>query len=188
MHVRVSFAACLLLLCLGPSSGLAAELTAPAPGGMVERPSAGDAGAPVAAPEAEVQRQPGQQAGPSGQDTDYVGSLVPIVVPLGFFAFVLAVVAVPFYFRTRAERFKQDTVRAIIEKGGQIPPELLLSAEPPARQRSIELRRGVILLALGVGLAAFFFLESGGKGLGIAFIPAALGLGYLLVWKLDQRS
>ena len=80
------------------------------------------------------------------------------------------------------------TVRMMVEKGQPVP-EALLNPPPVVRQRS-DLRRGVTLLMIGAGLMVFFGAvndwEGGVWSLGI--IPFLIGLGYLLVWRLDVRK
>jgi hypothetical protein len=57
------------------------------------------------------------------------------------------------------------------------------------RQRS-DLRRGVVLAMIGIGLMVFFGAvndwEGGAWTLGL--IPFLIGAGYLLVWKLDTKK
>ena len=76
----------------------------------------------------------------------------------------------------------------MVEKGQPVP-EALLNPPPVVRQRS-DLRRGVTLLMIGAGLIVFFGAvndwEGGVWSLGI--IPFLIGLGYLLVWRLDVRK
>jgi hypothetical protein len=76
----------------------------------------------------------------------------------------------------------------MVEKGQPVL-EALLNPPPVVRQRS-DLRRGVTLLMVGAGLIVFFGAvndwEGGVWSLGI--IPFLIGLGYLLVWRLDVRK
>jgi hypothetical protein len=48
-----------------------------------------------------------------------------ILVPIGFFAMIAAIVIVPNYLRVRERQEMQATVRAAIEKGQPLPPELV---------------------------------------------------------------
>jgi Flp pilus assembly protein TadB len=113
---------------------------------------------------------------------------VEIVVPVAFFLFVLAVVAVPLYLGFRKERQRQETLRAIIDKGGAIPPELLAPAERREDASGKDRRRGIILIAAGLGIAGFFVVIGVWEGIGIALIPMFIGGGYLVVWGLDRRE
>jgi len=131
-------------------------------------------------------------------DGDHLGnhdSDVPwIAVPIVFIVF-FAIVAVPvllvgtiLFFANSRNRALHKTVRMMVEKGQPVP-EALLSPPPVVRQRS-DLRRGVILLVIGAGLMVFFGAVNDWEGgvWSLGFIPFIIGLGYLLVWKLDARK
>ena len=78
------------------------------------------------------------------------------------------------------------TIRMMVEKGQPVPPALLAPPAPAIRQRS-DMRRGVVLVMVGIGLMRFFAAvndwEGGAWAIGV--IPFVVGLGYLLVWKLE---
>ena len=131
-------------------------------------------------------------------DGDHFGSHdsdVPwIAVPIVFIVF-FAIVAVPvllvgtiLFFANSRNRAMHKTVRMMVEKGQPVP-EALLNPPPVVRQRS-DLRRGVILLVIGAGLMVFFGAVNDWEGgvWSLGFIPFIIGLGYMLVWKLDARK
>jgi hypothetical protein len=127
-----------------------------------------------------------------GKHADEIPALVvPIVavVFLSIFGAPVLIVAVILYFGFSKTRMKHRTIRMLVEKGQPIPPELLAPPTPTVRQRS-DLRRGVVLLMVGLGLMVFLGAvndwEGGAWALGI--IPFLIGAGYLLVWKLDSRK
>jgi hypothetical protein len=101
------------------------------------------------------------------------GAPVLIVLLAGIFVF-------------SASRQRHRTIRMMVEKGQAVPAELLMPYTRPARKRS-DARRGVILMMLGAGvmlwLAAVSDWEGGAWTLGL--IPFLIGLGYLIVWKLE---
>jgi hypothetical protein len=76
----------------------------------------------------------------------------------------------------------------MVEKGQPVP-EALLNPPPAHRQRS-DLRRGIVLTMVGLGLLVFLGAindwEGGAWSLGL--IPFLIGAGYLLVWKLDAKK
>jgi len=109
------------------------------------------------------------------------GEVEDIAVPLGFFLMVFAVVAVPTFLRFRQKRYVQETIRLMVEKGQPIPPELFIEKPAP---RS-DLRRGIVLCALGVGLIVFLLCVSRHVW-GIGAIPLFLGLGHLVAWRLER--
>jgi len=122
-----------------------------------------------------------------GSDSDVPWIAIPIVfiVFLAIFGTPVMIVVAILYFSFSRSRAMHKTVRMMVEKGQPVP-EALLNPPPVTRQRS-DLRRGVVLLMVGAGLMIFFGAcndwEGGAWSLGI--IPFLIGLGYLLVWRLD---
>jgi hypothetical protein len=115
--------------------------------------------------------------------------VVGVVVPISFFLFTFLVFGGVLLHRSRRDRQKHETLRIIVEKGADIPPALL---DPPA-SRITDLRKGILLLAAGLGLGLFLLVLSAWepeaiKGAPVGLFPALLGLGYLLVWKLEKKS
>jgi hypothetical protein len=121
------------------------------------------------------------------QDVPWIAIPIVLIVFLTIFGLPVAVVGIILYFSFSKSRAMHKTVRMMVEKGQPVP-EALLNPPPVIRQRS-DLRRGVVLLMVGAGLMVFFGAvndwEGGVWSLGI--IPFLIGLGYLLVWRLDVR-
>ena len=122
--------------------------------------------------------------------------LTPILIVAIVFGAITAIVFGPSYLKSREKREIQATVRHAIDKGQQLPPDLIdamtkdVASKLPSRTR--DLRRGVIWLAVGVGIAAFGLLsdlgwndhdmEMVGSGrLGVAAIPATIGLAFIVL-------
>jgi hypothetical protein len=118
---------------------------------------------------------------------DVVIPIVAITLLTVFGAPVL-IVGLIMYFSFSRSRAMHRTVRMMVEKGQPVP-EALLNPPPAQRQRS-DVRRGVVLTMIGIGLMAFFGAvndwEGGSWTLGL--IPFLIGVGYLLVWKLDTKK
>jgi len=111
---------------------------------------------------------------------------VEIVVPLAIFLTILLVVIATLALRYRKHAQTQETLRLMIEKGAEIPPEFLT---PPVSQYS-DLRRGLILVGAGLSLSIVIGLIQGfGSGSwAIGLVPAFIGAGYLIVWRYSQRA
>jgi len=117
---------------------------------------------------------------------DLVGILVPIVA-------LLSIATVPvlyFYFRYRSRQESQSTLRAAIERGLELTPELLQQLGEPARHKDADLRRGVLTMAVGIGLAAFGLLVADPEvfsrlraGGALFFI---IGLAFLGLWRFSN--
>jgi len=118
------------------------------------------------------------------------------MIPIAMFAMIAAIAIVPTWLKSKERREIQTTVRHAIDKGQQLPADLIdamtrdVASKLPSRTRDI--RRGIIWLAVGIGLAAFGFLtemgwdqremENIGSGmLGVAAIPATIGLAFIVL-------
>jgi hypothetical protein len=116
---------------------------------------------------------------------------VPIVaiVFMTIFGAPVLIVAVIMYFGFSRNRMMHRTIRMMAEKGQPIPPALLAPPTPAIRQRS-DMRRGVVLCMVGLGLMLFFGAvnEWEGGSWAVGVIPFVIGLGYLLVWKLEGKK
>jgi hypothetical protein len=116
--------------------------------------------------------------------------VIPIVAItlLTVFGAPVLIVGLILYFSFSRSRAMHRTVRMMVEKGQPVP-EALLNPPPAQRQRS-DVRRGVVLTMIGIGLMVFFGAvndwEGGAWTLGL--IPFLIGVGYLLVWKLDTKK
>ena len=116
---------------------------------------------------------------------------IPIVaiVFLSIFGAPVAIVVMIGIFSIIATRMRQRTIRMMVEKGQPVPAELLAPATRGIRRRS-DVRRGVVWTMVGLGLmiwlAAVNDWEGGAWSFGL--IPFLIGLGYLIVWKLENKK
>ena len=121
---------------------------------------------------------------------DIPEKVVPIVLisVLAVFGMPVLIVAVIMYFGFSKNRMMHRTVRMMVEKGQPVP-EALLNPPPAQRQRS-DMRRGVVLVMIGVGLMIFLAAVNDWEGgaWSIGLIPFLIGAGYLLVWKLEGKK
>jgi hypothetical protein len=111
---------------------------------------------------------------------------VEIVVPLALFLTILLVVIATLALQYRKHAQTQETLRLMIEKGAEIPPERLT---PPVSQYG-DLRRGLILVGAGLSLSIAIGLMRGfGAGSwALGLIPLFIGAGYLIVWRYSQQA
>ena len=110
--------------------------------------------------------------------------IIGIIFTTLFGAPVLVVGAIMFFSYLKS-RSLHRTVREMVEKGQPVPPTLF--APPPAVRARSDVRRGIVLVMVGFGLMIFFGAvnnwEDGVWAFGV--IPFLIGVGYLLVWKLE---
>lgn len=132
-------------------------------------------------------------------DEGFVG----FIAILCTFGTITAIVFGPTYLKFRERREMQATVRAAIDKGQPLPPEMIeamtkdVAKSLPSRTRDI--RRGIIWLAVGIGLAAFSYMSSigwhdndagefFGGTMGIAAIPVTVGLAFLVLSFFNKNK
>lgn len=113
-------------------------------------------------------------------------TLVPVILFLSIAAAVIGYL----YFNSKNKQARQATLQAAIQRGDPLTPELVAAISNDKSAASADYRRGILLIALGVALAIFGQFVTPGETelLGIAAIPAILGLGYLFVWKFGPKD
>lgn len=122
-----------------------------------------------------------------------------ILIPLGFFAMIAAIVIVPKYFKSRERERIQETVRAAIDKGQGLPPEVIESITrdfKPVSTPVHDIRAGIIWLAIAAGIAimGYSIAWTSDEGdvmsvfLGIAAIPGLVGLVYLALAGVNSAG
>ena len=120
-----------------------------------------------------------------------------IFVPITFFLVIAVVVIAPRYFRSREREALQATLRAAIEKGQPLPPEVIdaISRDArPAPSQGRDLRVAIVWLSIAAGVAAFGyalgFNEDTGHAywpmLGLSAFPACIGLAFLLLAAINR--
>lgn len=126
-----------------------------------------------------------------GHSDDIPAEIIPLVgiVFLSIFGAPVLIVILIGMFALLVSRSRQRTIRMLVEKGQPVPAELLAPATRSVRQRS-DARRGVVWTMVGLGLmvwlAAVNDWEGGAWSFGL--IPFLIGLGYLIVWKLENKK
>jgi hypothetical protein len=116
---------------------------------------------------------------------------IPIVaiVFLSIFGAPVAIVVMIGIFSIIATRMRQRTIRMMVEKGQPVPAELLAPAARGIRRRS-DVRRGVVWAMVGFGMMIFFGAVNDWEGgvWSLGLIPFLIGLGYLIIWKLENKK
>ena len=120
---------------------------------------------------------------------DFIAIPIVAIVFLSIFGAPVLIVATIGIFALIGNRMRQRTIRMMVEKGQPVPAELLAPEVRRVRRRS-DVRRGVIWTMVGLGLmiwlAAVNDWEGGVWSFGL--IPFLIGLGYLIIWKLEGKK
>lgn len=138
------------------------------------------------------------------------GILIPIFGIFMIIAVVIGPIWITSYFKARDRAELHETLRVAYEKGQPPPPELIekltaASDTPvaaPSGRVDADLRRAVVLIAVGGGLAALGLglgwgintvSDVGGHVVsgviaGAGAIPGFIGVAYLILWLLGRRA
>src|SRR5690348_4589940 len=143
-------------------------------------------------------------------DTPTVAMFTWVLAQFLFWGFLLVLILgltlVPRYLRSRDRQKTIELMRLALEKGQPLPPDLvtaLSTPEPEPRRRggqSSDLRRAIVLMAVGLGIAGL----GAGLGYGIGYaspeggavvggivagcgaIPGFIGLAFLVLWLVGR--
>ena len=126
-----------------------------------------------------------------GHSRDIPEDLIPLVavVFLSIFGAPVLIVIMIGVFALLVSRSRQRTIRMLVEKGQPVPAELLAPATRAVRRRS-DVRRGVVWTMVGLGLMVWLGAVNDWEGGAWSFglIPFLIGLGYLIIWKLENKK
>lgn len=120
--------------------------------------------------------------------------VIALFVPIVFFFCIALIFGLNFYFRHRSKRDFQATVRAAIDRGQELTPEILDQLGHPASPaKKSDLRRGVMEITIGVGIMVCGWLISGNVDsarhfFAIGAFPLLLGLAHLALWRFGERN
>jgi hypothetical protein len=110
-------------------------------------------------------------------------AIVAIIAGCSIPIAIVALVGLNLYFRQRRNRMLHETLRAMIDKGVPIPPELFSKSELEKKQRPRnDLRTGLILIGLGAGVVILFNNHRAG------FIVLFMGAAFLLASFLEKKN
>ena len=130
--------------------------------------------------------------------------ITPILIVGIIFGSIVAIILGPSWLKARERQETQATVRAAIDKGQPLPPEVIealtrdVKKNLPSRTRDI--RQGIIWLAVAIGMAAFSLITgdgfqgddwrmAAGNGLlGLACIPATVGLAFIVLSFFNKNK
>jgi hypothetical protein len=124
--------------------------------------------------------------------------LVAILVPIAGILFVGAIIITPMVLRSQERARMHNTLRRLHDEGQTVTPEMLQALQPDdifsriPRSPNADLRRGLILVAVALGLVVLgAVLDLGSRYytpvwpvIGAAAFPGLIGLAFIIMWRL----
>jgi hypothetical protein len=130
--------------------------------------------------------------GPGSEDgAGFISGLalmIPIIAIVMGCSIPIVIVGLSLYFRHRKNKMLHETVRAMVDKGVPIPPEMFQKTERDFMKRDKsddkrprnDLRTGIMLAGIGIGIVLFI----GKPGWIILF----LGVAFLVIASLEKKD
>lgn len=117
---------------------------------------------------------------------------VATVVPVASFVFVVILMAIILSFRAYQYRQLHKTIALAIEKGTPISPEMMAqltrSNSRFGNGTPLELlRKGLMWSLIGIALLVFLWVQKSHQW-AAGFFPLAIGIAYLIVWKVQKSE
>lgn len=108
----------------------------------------------------------------------------PIIIAAGIAGLAL-VLAMAVFAGSRLRIEQQRTLQKLLDRGEDVETAARTAGIPGRAQR--DLRRGVVLVAIGLAWSVATFMI-GGIAWRLGAAPVVLGLFFLVLWKLDERA
>jgi hypothetical protein len=118
-----------------------------------------------------------------------------ILIPISLFAMIAVIVVAPRWLKSQERQKMADTLRAAIERGQPLPPEVveaLATDVKPKPSPERDLRTGLIWLGVAVGLAAMGVAIGFDEPdwtypmIGVACFPGFIGLAFVVMALLAR--
>jgi hypothetical protein len=119
---------------------------------------------------------------------EVLGVSIPIIAIV--FGVSVAIVAILVGHRQRALRMELRHKERLVamDKGLELPPEVMDPSLDPANARPRHLLRGLIWSFLGIALCGMLYNIAGAEEAWIGGLPLAVGLGYLVFYFVEGRK
>ena len=112
---------------------------------------------------------------------------IALLIPLAAILLPFLIVSIIFYFNHKGKKLANETIQKALDQGQELTPEivdkLLDKRKPPENQAQVDLRRGVILIGVGLGFVAFGFTKGINDLIGIGLFLSVLGSTFIFLSK-----
>ena len=114
------------------------------------------------------------------------------LVPMTLFSIIPVTVGLVAYFRFKAKREMQMTVRESIGAGQALSPEVLADLMEALQPKKSDLRRGMLWTAVGLAFVVVALVAGHDEAttplLGISAFPLFIGVAYLILWWIGREE
>lgn len=118
--------------------------------------------------------------------------VIELFIPITLFLVLGLIFVALFYFRHKTSANEQQTLQVALDKGTQLTPEMIDRMVRPPRTPQMDLRRGIVILSMGVAIALFAFILGEDDAvrplLAISMFPFVVGVAYIMLWKYAKRE
>lgn len=97
------------------------------------------------------------------------------------------IVAMVLYASYRKRRLAREMASQFLASGQPVPPEVWRGLARDSAPRD-NLRNGMVMLALGLGVFLCFWLIGSMPAAYLGLIPLFIGIAQLLIWKLEKNQ
>ena len=113
-------------------------------------------------------------------------------IPVVMFIGITVVLSFWVWFRYKAKRDTQLTIRTAIEKGQELSSDLIENLVNPPVSPQRDLRRGLVGVLTAVGFALFAVIlgeeDAVRPLLGVAMFPLSIGAAFLLMHRFNRQD
>ena len=113
-------------------------------------------------------------------------------IPIVMFIGLSVVLSLFVWFRYKAKRELQMTIRTAIDKGQGLSPEMIDNIMNPPASPQRDLRRGLLGVLIAIGFALFGVIlgeeDAVRPLLGVAMFPLSIGIAFLLMHRFGKSK
>ncbi len=114
-------------------------------------------------------------------------STIGFAAVIGVFGMPALVVLVVMLFIYKQSRDKYHMVETMIKNGLPVP-EYIFKSERSEPTPTLNLRNGLIYIAVGIGSAIALFMLDQTEAIGIASIPILVGVAYIIMYYVTREK
>ncbi len=107
-----------------------------------------------------------------------------LLIPIAAFGMIVLVIFIVFYFAYKTKYSRHQLLIKFAELGKDLPKEIFLGSP----KKKSNLNTGIILTGTGVGLVVCLGLSLHGRLWSIGLILIFIGIGYLIINYLENKS